>query len=561
MGLESLPSVPAPALLEALPDTVVVADGAGRVAYVNPAVQVLLGHDPADLVGRPLTVLMPERFRHGHGEGFSRFRRTGEGELVGATTQVPALHANGDEVPIDLTLSRLEPTPGADPDGAVVVAVLRDASTTILLERQLQVSRYLAATLRVTAALTEAPDADAAFPQLLPTLCAELDWDAASLWQADEDTGRLTYAGTWTAPGGRSGALDAGSPGRRSSARGEGLPGLAWSSRAPVVMEDLWEDPRFQRRAEARADGMRTGVAFPVLRGDTVLAVCELFSRQQRVVPSELLEVLANAGRQIGQYLGRLEAESEVRHLADTLQRSLLPSHLPTVPGLELATRYRPGGGSALVGGDTYDVASLPDGRWMVLIADVCGTGAEAAAVTAMTRHTARAAASAGDPAEVLRAVNAALLQEETTGPLRFVTACCLVLEPTGNGSVRAQLSVAGHPLPLVRTPEGWMEVGSPGRPLGVDADARFDPVPVQLAPGSALVLYTDGVTEARDRTGAQFGEQGLVAVLGRAGPDGAEDLVQTVAAAVEEWRRDSPHEADDLAVLALTVPVRCVSP
>ncbi len=561
MGLESLPSVPAPALLEALPDTVVVADGAGRVAYVNPAVQVLLGHDPADLVGRPLTVLMPERFRHGHGEGFSRFRRTGEGELVGATTQVPALHANGDEVPIDLTLSRLEPTPGADPDGAVVVAVLRDASTTILLERQLQVSRYLAATLRVTAALTEAPDADAAFPQLLPTLCAELDWDAASLWQADEDTGRLTYAGTWNAPGGRSGALDAGSPGRRSSARGEGLPGLAWSSRAPVVMEDLWEDLRFRRRAEARADGMRTGVAFPVLRGGTVLAVCELFSRQQRVVPSELLEVLANAGRQIGQYLGRLEAESEVRHLADTLQRSLLPSHLPTVPGLELATRYRPGGGSALVGGDTYDVASLPDGRWMVLIADVCGTGAEAAAVTAMTRHTARAAASAGDPAEVLRAVNAALLQEETTGPLRFVTACCLVLEPTGNGSVRAQLSVAGHPLPLVRTPEGWMEVGSPGRPLGVDADARFDPVPVQLAPGSALVLYTDGVTEARDRTGAQFGEQGLVAVLGRAGPDGAEDLVQTVAAAVEEWRRDSPHEADDLAVLALTVPVRCVSP
>ena len=68
MGLESLPSVPAPALLEALPDTVVVADGAGRVAYVNPAVQVLLGHDPADLVGRPLTAcvhgLRRPRARH-----------------------------------------------------------------------------------------------------------------------------------------------------------------------------------------------------------------------------------------------------------------------------------------------------------------------------------------------------------------------------------------------------------------------------------------------------------------------------------------------------------------
>ena len=130
---ESTVALAAPALLEALPDAVVVADRRGRIAYVNPAIRVLLGHEPDDLIGRSLTVLMPERLRHGHGTGFARYAATGEGKLVGATTQVPALHARGHEVAIDLTLSRLEPDPAAGPDGGVVVAVLRDASATILL--------------------------------------------------------------------------------------------------------------------------------------------------------------------------------------------------------------------------------------------------------------------------------------------------------------------------------------------------------------------------------------------------------------------------------------------
>ncbi|WP_106275593.1 SpoIIE family protein phosphatase [Geodermatophilus tzadiensis] len=553
--MTSSAALPAPALLEALPDTVVVADEAGNIAYVNPAVRALLGHDPGDLTGRPLTVLMPERLRDSHGEGFSRFRRTGVGELVGSTTQVPALRADGQEIAIDLTLSRLDPVPGADPDGAVVVAVLRDASTTVLLERQLQVSRYLTATLRVTAALTEAPDADVAFERLLATLCAELDWDVAALWEADDSGGRLRPAGTWTAPGLDVGVLHAGTCGH-PLARGQGLPGLAWSSRAPVVVEDLWSDPRFLRGAAARADGLRTGVAFPVLRGGTVVAVCELFSRQSRPVPVELLDVLAHAGRQIGQFLGRLRAESEVRHLADTLQRSLLPSHLPTVPGLDLAARYRAGGGAALVGGDTYDVTELPDGRSLLLIADVCGTGAEAAAVTALARHTARAAAAAGDPAEVLRAVNAALLREQAAGPLRFVTACCLVLGPRGEDGTRAELSVAGHPLPLLRTSGGWSEVGARDVPLGIDAGARFDPVALPLPPGASLVLYTDGVTEARDDAGVQLGEAGLVTLLSQPGVDGAECIVERISATVAERLRNSRYEADDLAVLALTVPV-----
>ena len=544
--------VPAETLLSALPDTVVVADAHGLIAYVSPAVHGLLGYHPTELIGKPLQVLMPERLRQGHREGFSRFRATGQGKLVGATTQVPALHAAGHEVAVDLTLSRLAPSPERTAHDAFVVGVLRDASTTILLERQFEVSRYLAATLRVTAALTEARDADVAFHQLLPTLCTELDWDAALLWQPD-DRGRLVHAGTWAAPDATVPSLAADSE-RRSFRRGEGLPGLAWQRRVPVVVEDLTSDPRVVRRDVVRADGLSTGVAFPVLRGDELLAVCELFSTASRPVPPELLEVLAHAGRQIGQFLGRLRAESDVRELADTLQRSLLPSHLPSIPGVQLAARYRPGGDTALVGGDTYDVMPLPDGRWMVLIADVCGTGAEAAAVTAVTRHTARAAAASGSPAEILAAVNAALLHEQGTGPLRFVTACCLVLEP-GTGGHRVCLSVAGHPLPVLRSASGEAcEVGSADRPLGIEPEIEFEESFIQLPAGSMLVLYTDGVTEARDDAGHQFGEDALLRVVTGA-PADAEATVGAVAAAVEQQLAGSRHEHDDLAVLALAVP------
>ena len=452
-----------------------------------------------------------------------------------------------------MTLARVEPLPGSGPAESSVVGVLRDASTTILLERQLQVSRYLAATLRVTAALTEAGDADVAFGRLLPTLCEQLDWDAAELWQADDTSGRLAHAVTWTAPGQEAPTLHQATAGR-AFACGEGVPGLAWQQRAPVVVEDLWSDPRFRRAAAARADGIRTGVAFPVLRGDSVLAVIELFSRERRPVPVDLLEVLAHAGRQIGQFLGRLRAESKVRQLAETLQRSLLPSSLPPIPGVEVAARYRAGGDGAVVGGDTYDVVPLPDGCWMLLIADVCGTGAEAATLTAVTRHTARAAASDGDPAAVLSAVNAALLQEQDGGPLRFVTACCVVLRPHGEGA-SAMVAVAGHPRPVVRTAEGRLtEVDCCGQPLGITADVAYREVALDLPPGTTLLLYTDGVTEARDDDGGQFGEDGLAAVLRATADKGPEATVQAVRDAVDQHLRGSRHGADDLAVLA----VRC---
>jgi sigma-B regulation protein RsbU (phosphoserine phosphatase) len=546
-------AVAAPALLEALPDVVVVIDAQARIVYVNPAVRTLLGHEPSDLRGRPLTVLVPAERRDAYEMGFADLLTNGPARSQGEPRQIAVLHADGSEVTVEITLSWL--AEDSELVGGVLVGVLRDVSASVRLERQLQVGRYLNATLRVTSALAAAPDADVAFERLLPTLCAELDWDAAIVWQPEACGGRLAHAGTWTTPGSTMPALHDDTR-ERTFLRGEGLPGLTWQTREPVVVEDLWADPRCLRSSAARADGLRTGVAFPVLRGEALVGVCELFSREQRPVPTELRDVLASAGRQIGQFLARLRAESELREVAHILQRSLLPSHLPEVPGLQLAARYRAGAEGVFVGGDTYDVLPLPDGRFMVLIADVCGTGAEAAAMTALTRHTARAAASVPGacPADVLDAVNTALLREPSE-PLRFVTACCLVLESDGDGH-RVTVAVAGHPLPLLREACGRVvEVGAPGMPLGVLPGVRFAETVVGLTPGATLVLYTDGVTEARNDAGTQFGDDGLGGVLAALPSGDAARAVAAVAVAVEDQLRGSRYEADDLAVLALAVP------
>ena len=219
---------------------------------------------------------------------------------------------------------------------------------------------------------------------------------------------------------------------------------------------------------------------------------------------------------------------------------------------MQLAARYRAGADGVFVGGDTYDVLPLPDGRWMVLIADVCGTGAEAAALTALTRHTARAASSGGGPAEVLAAVNTALLREQDGGRLRFVTAVCLVLEPRDSG-MQARIVVAGHPRPLLRGSDGGVtEVGVCGRPLGVDDDSTWTETPLALCCGSTLVLYTDGVTEARDDTGEQFGEERLAGTLAVHPFVTAAGAVAAVHSAVEDHLHGSRHGVDDLAVLAL---------
>jgi sigma-B regulation protein RsbU (phosphoserine phosphatase) len=244
----------------------------------------------------------------------------------------------------------------------------------------------------------------------------------------------------------------------------------------------------------------------------------------------------------------RAEAsEAHASALARTLQQTLIPPVPPQVRGLDVAAAFRPAGTGAEIGGDFYDVFQLGEDDWFAVLGDVCGKGPDAAVITALLRYAVRAAAVASpDPAAALRITNDVLRGHDTE---RFCTAL-LVRLLRRDGSWRATVCAAGHPLPLLVPATGGARlVGEPGSLLGVLSSLDLPTTVVELAPGDRLLLYTDGVTEAR-RDGQEYGDERLLTCATHAGP-GASSLVAAVLDEVLEFQHGVPR--DDIALLALT--------
>jgi phosphoserine phosphatase RsbU/P len=234
--------------------------------------------------------------------------------------------------------------------------------------------------------------------------------------------------------------------------------------------------------------------------------------------------------------------------IAQALQSSLLPPVLPTVAHVEFGARYAAAGEGNEVGGDFYDVFELPDGQWAVAIGDVCGKGPEAAAITGLARNVLRLLGREGiAPPDVLRRLNTAILDLGDRG--RFCTATMAAVHATPAG-LSVCLSAAGHPPPVLVTAAGRTSfVGTNGSLLGVFSDVDISGDELFLAPGDALVFYTDGVTERRNGD-RMFGDESLLTVCAAAAGSSADVL----AGLVEEGVRDFGEQAsrDDLAVLVV---------
>jgi integral membrane sensor domain MASE1/anti-sigma regulatory factor (Ser/Thr protein kinase) len=195
----------------------------------------------------------------------------------------------------------------------------------------------------------------------------------------------------------------------------------------------------------------------------------------------------------------RSGAERRAQHLAHDLQAELLPPQLPEIPQFEAAGWYRAGMQGQEAGGDFYDVFEASPDRWVAVIGDVCGKGPEAASLTALARYTLRAVGrQATGPSDTLRALNKAILEQRSDQ--RFMTAVLVQLHVAGSDHAVA-LSNGGHPSPLLVRARGEVEevVGEGGMLLGIYSDAALVDQRVEMQPGDALVLFTDGLAERRD--------------------------------------------------------------
>ena len=244
------------------------------------------------------------------------------------------------------------------------------------------------------------------------------------------------------------------------------------------------------------------------------------------------------------------ESEAHARVLARSLQQTLIPPAAPHIPGLDVHAVYRPAGTGDEVGGDFYDIFEISDGDWVIAVGDVCGKGVEAAVVTTVARHTIRASAvGQPEPCKILDTLNQVLLRHETD---RFCTVALLRLRRAGT-TWTATVSSAGHPLPLLaRAGAEPAPLGSTGTVLGILDSPPCDDDDIVLRSGDALVLYTDGVTEARGEQDF-FGEERLNAAMASR-TSSAAALTDGILSDVLQFQDGYPR--DDIVVVAVHVPL-----
>ncbi|MEV0094531.1 SpoIIE family protein phosphatase [Streptomyces sp. NPDC050738] len=286
--------------------------------------------------------------------------------------------------------------------------------------------------------------------------------------------------------------------------------------------------------------------------GEPMLIRTTVFdAHDRRVYETELLRERQEADA------ARRQAEADRERLQEALavlQRSLLPSELPVVPGLEADSYYHTASPD-LLGGDFYDLFPLDGGRWAFFLGDVCGKGPQAAAVTSLTRYTLRAAAlHERDPIAVLTTLNTVLHERYSSGDTRYCTAIYGLVQP-GDHHVDVQLASGGHPSALIQRADGTAHyLPTPGGMLiGILPHAQFTRAGTRLFPGDTLLLYTDGLTEARTGSNRElYGEDALRDFAAGQPPTGPQDLIGALSGLLAGFGEGLD---DDTALLALGVP------
>jgi phosphoserine phosphatase RsbU/P len=325
-----------------------------------------------------------------------------------------------------------------------------------------------------------------------------------------------------------------------------------------LIVDGARPDNRASTGSQAGSASVTAWAGCPVHNAEGLVAgvlwVADQVPRAWSAGDIAILEALAElASGEVA--LRAAVARSAVRAaLAQTLQESLLPPRLPSIPGLQVAARHAAGGTETDVLGDFYDVFPSVRGNWGLVVGDVCGKGVPAAKSTALARYTLRAGAHRrARPSLILAGLNQALLDWLTEDP-RFLTAIYATVRPTRAGA-SVQISSAGHPLALIRRADGRVqEFGRPGTLLGLLPDPELHDSQRLLRAGDSLIMFSDGVTEARARGNRElYGEERLGRLIAGLGDVTAAQLAEAIQRAALAF--SGGQLSDDTVALVLQVP------
>lgn len=378
-------------------------------------------------------------------------------------------------------------------------------------------------------------------------MCAE----AASLMLLDEKTNELVFK---VALGEKGTDLTE----KFRMKMGEGIVGAVAASGKSLIVNDPSSDSRFASRVD-HATGFTTKaiICVPMRTRDRILGVLEAMNPIERKgftdSDLELFEAFAEQASiavenaRLHRSLVDQERARQELLIAKQIQRNFLPDLHSLKTTVQIAAESI----SALeVGGDLYDVVTLEDGRTAIILGDVSGKGVPAALYMVRAISDFRFLVSRSpSAAALLEVLNSQLMRHTTLG--MFITLNCIILNPD---RLCVEIASAGHHPVLLRTASGEIRAlkDPAGLPLGLDPDSRYESAFESLSPGDSLLLYTDGILEARNAKSEEFGDNRLAAAAARG--NSAEDIVGQVLQATRDFTGEEPQH-DDMTLLALRIP------
>jgi PAS domain S-box-containing protein len=529
-------------------DAVVVIDSDGNVRDWNPSAEDVFGHSWNEAIGKALAdLIIPPGYRAAHRAAFKRYLETRQPTILDRRLELQAVRRDGSEFPVELTVTRV---PDVEPP--LFAGFIRDLSARASGQRENErLQQRLAFLAHAGLMLDVSLDLEDTLRRLVGLTVPELAELAVIDLLADDGSihGAVAAAGT-----DREGAMQVERVRRDYPLDPAGAHPVAQVLRTGKALllpemepERLREfassDEHYELMMRLR---YRSAIVVPLPARSRMLGALSLLRMQDDTPYDDGDLLLAETlGRRAALALENARLYASTRHIARTLQQSLLPRAMPEIPRVHLAARYRAAAEGQDVGGDFYDAFQIGEKRWGIAIGDVCGKGPEAAALTALARYTIRAVADRG-PAEVMSMLNDAVLRDQGVDE-RFLTAVFAELTYEDEGVV-LDIAAGGHPPPFVLRADGAVEAVDVQGPLvGVVPNVGYISARVSLGVGDKLMFYTDGLTDARAPQ-VVLEEEDIAAMLAEARDLEGQELAQFL----ESRATGDAHARDDIAILVV---------